>query len=74
MLEKSGLQADASFLMAFETVLEVLPRSKGFSGLEPAKAQKPAADDFEALEQLRRLVLTAEIDEPTQVELGFDEE
>jgi putative DNA methylase len=72
MLEKSGLQADASFLMAFETVLEVLPRSKGFSGLEPVKAVKPAADDFEALEQLRRLVLSKEIDEPMQPELGFD--
>jgi putative DNA methylase len=74
MLEKSGLQADASFLMAFETVLEVLPRSKGFSGLEPVKAAKPAADDFEALEQLRRLVLSKEIDEPMQPELGFDGE
>lgn len=74
MLEKSNLMQDASFLTAFETVLEVLPRSKSFSGLEPAHAQKPAADDFEALEQLRRLVLAEEIDEPTQPELAFDEE
>ncbi|MDZ7793613.1 MAG: hypothetical protein U5P10_07965 [Spirochaetia bacterium] len=60
MLEKSNLMQNASFLTAFETVLEVLPRSKSFSGLEPAQAQKPAADDFEALEQLRRLVLAEE--------------
>lgn len=74
VLEKSGLQADPGFLMAFETVLEVLPRSKNFGGLDPTAALKPAADDFEALEQLRRLVLSKEIDEPTQVELGFDGE
>lgn len=74
MLEKSNLMQNASFLTAFETVLEVLPRSKSFSGLEPAHAQKPAADDFEALEQLRRLLLAEEIDEPTQPELAFDEE
>jgi putative DNA methylase len=74
MLEKAGLQTDSGFLMAFETVLEVLPRSKSFGGLDPTTALKPATDDFEALEQLRRLVLSKEIDEPTQPEFGFDGE
>jgi putative DNA methylase len=64
MLERSELLHDPGFLTAFETVLEVLPRSKSFSGFEPAKSQQPSAADFEVLEQLRRLVLSDEIDEP----------
>lgn len=69
MLEASGLEKDSAFLTAFEMVLEVLPRSRSFSGFEPADAQKPAADDFEALEQLRRLVLADEVHEPQPQDL-----
>jgi putative DNA methylase len=51
-------------------VLEVLPVSKTFTGIEDAAGPiADAASDFEALEKLRRLAFTTQVDEPTQ--LGF---
>ena len=71
ILEKSELLHDPAFLSSFEAVLEVLPRSKSFSGFEPAKAQQPHSADFDVLEQLRRLLLADEVDEPKQMELDL---
>jgi hypothetical protein len=72
MLEKAGIAQDEEFKVALEAILEVLPPSKTFSGLDADKAVRPAADDFDALEKLRRIAYAGEIDEPKQLELYRD--
>ena len=69
VMEKNSLLEDATFLLALEEVLEVLPPSKRFLGFDPGEALRPASDDFEALENLRRLALSEEIDQPEQLQL-----
>ncbi len=67
LLGKTGTDKDPAFLKALEAVLEVLPPSRTFTGLDPAKAVEPAANDFEVLENLRRLAFTDQVDEPDQL-------
>jgi adenine-specific DNA methylase len=69
LLDKAGVGADEEFKVALEALLEVLPPSKTFSGIDAEKAIQPAADDFDALEKLRRIAYAAEIGEPAQLEL-----
>lgn len=69
VLDKTGLSKEPRFLAALEAVLEVLPPSKTYTGFDPVKAALPAANDFEALENLRRLAFKEQIDEPQQLSL-----
>lgn len=69
MLEQAGIAKEDEFKVAMEALLEVLPPSKTFSGIDADKAVKPAADDFDALEKLRRIAYEGEIGEPQQLEL-----
>ncbi len=69
MLEQAGVAKEDEFKVAMEALLEVLPPSKTFSGIDADKAVKPAADDFDALEKLRRIAYDSEIGEPQQLEL-----
>ena len=73
LLERAGVVGEPAFLAALEAVLEVLPPSSNYTGFEPADAAKPAASDFEALENLRRLAFTDQVDEPEQLRLFQDE-
>jgi len=73
MLEKAELLTNPDFLMALEAVLEVLPPGKQFTGFEPDEAVAPAANDFEILENLRRLAFSEKVDEPKQLELWRNE-
>jgi adenine-specific DNA methylase len=68
-LDKAGVAHEDEFKVALEALLEVLPPSKTFSGIEADKAVKPAADDFDALEKLRRIAYADEIGAPDQLEL-----
>lgn len=68
-LDKAGVAHEDEFKVAMEALLEVLPPSKTFSGIEADKAVKPAADDFDALEKLRRIAYANEIGAPDQLEL-----
>lgn len=68
-LENAGIAQDDEFKVALEALLEVLPPSKTYSGIDADKAIKPAADDFDALETLRRIAYENEIGEPQQLEL-----
>jgi putative DNA methylase len=73
-LKDQHLLDDSTFLSALEAALEVLPPSKTFIGFDAATGDaKSAADDFDALEKLRRLALSDQIDEPSQLDL-FKEE
>ena len=63
-----GLDKEPAFLDGLKALLEVLPVSRNFSGYEPGKALEPAARDFDALENLRRLAFSREVTITTRVE------
>jgi putative DNA methylase len=73
LLDDNGLSNSADFLTALEAVLEVLPLSARYTGFDPVKAAAPAASDFEALENLRRLALAEQVPAPKQLELVLAE-
>ncbi|MDS4021517.1 MAG: DUF1156 domain-containing protein, partial [Candidatus Competibacter sp.] len=66
-LKHHRLDQQPAFLMALEAVLEVLPASRQFTGFDPGKALAPAASDFEALENLRRLAFGDQVPPPRQL-------
>ena len=55
------------FFAALEAVLEVLPVSKAFTGIDIEGEAAAAGDDFEALYNLARLAYRDEIGEPEQL-------
>lgn len=74
LLDKAGVADEPGFLVALEAVLEVLPVSKTFTGIdEPSGPVAEAASDFEALEMLRRLAFSQQVDPPAQLELWKNE-
>ena len=68
-INRAGLTEDSAFLATLEAVLEVLPPSRQFTGLDPSEALAPSANDFELLENLRRLAFSDKIGKPEQLEL-----
>ncbi|MGO9450594.1 MAG: hypothetical protein ACLQDV_06030 [Candidatus Binataceae bacterium] len=73
LLHRAGVDGEPTFFAALEAVLEVLPPSKAYSGVELDGDLALAASDFEALEKLRRLAFTEHVDAPDQLNL-FNEE
>jgi putative DNA methylase len=74
LLKDTGIDSDPQFLAALEAVLEVLPPSRNFVGFDVATGEaKSAADDFDALEKLRRLAFSDKVDEPQQLSLFAEE-
>ena len=69
MLVKTGVDEEPMFFTALEAVLEVLPVSKAFSGIDLEGDLAAAGSDFEALENLRKLAFTEQVDAPKQLEL-----
>lgn len=67
------LGQDSRFFAALEAVLEVLPPSAAFTGIELDGEVAASGSDFEVLENLRRLAYAAEVDEPKQLELWRQE-
>jgi adenine-specific DNA methylase len=65
LLEKGGWLTEPAFHVALQAVLEVLPVSATFSKIELTPALSGFGSDFEALENLRRLAFTEQVDEPT---------
>ncbi len=68
-LTKLGLHKEPRFLSALSALLEVLPVSSPSSGSTLPKGLAAASSDFEALNNLRRLAFSEEIDEPAQLKL-----
>ena len=68
------LDEDQRFFAALEAVLEVLPVSKAFTGIELDGDVAAAGSDFEVLENLRKLAYTEQVDEPQQLELWRNEQ
>ena len=72
LMETALVVEDPRFFAALEAVLEVLPVSARWTGIDPEGETAAAADDFEALCNLSRLAWRGEIDEPEQIELRHD--
>ncbi|MCY4055951.1 MAG: DUF1156 domain-containing protein [Cyanobacteria bacterium MAG CAR4_bin_6] len=73
LVSDNNLAKSVDFLTALEAVLEVLPISARYTGFDPVKAALPAASDFEALENLRRLMFAEQVGTPKQLELVMGE-
>ena len=76
MLAETGMDRDARLFRAFEAVLEVLPVSRRFTGVDLQSEVAASSSDFEALYDLSRLAYREEVEEPKrfeQMELQLDE-
>ena len=73
LLAKSGVDRDPRFYAALEAVLEVLPASGKFTGVQLEGDLAASGNDFEALYNLYRLAYSDKIDEPEQLKLWQDE-
>jgi hypothetical protein len=73
LVEKTGTDKNPAFLKTLEAVLEVLPPSRAFTGFDPVKTVALAASDFEALEHLRRLAFSEQIQKPKQLAIWEDQ-
>ena len=69
MLATTQVDQDRRFFTALEALLEVLPVSKAFTGIELEGNVAASGSDFEALYNLVRLAYGDEIDEPGQLKL-----
>ncbi len=73
LVEKAGLLSDPGFLTALQAVLEVLPPSRQYTGVDLDGLAGAASNDFEALEGLRRLAFADKLGEPQQLALWREE-
>ena len=69
LLAEAQTDKDPRFFTALEAVLEVLPVSRAFTGIDVEGEAAAAGDDFEALYNLARLAWRDEIGEPEQLKL-----
>ena len=69
LLAKHGMDQDARLFRALEAVLEVLPVSKAFTGVDLQGEAAASSNDFEALYSLSRLAYQNEIDQPEQLKI-----
>ena len=69
LLDASGASQNPTFSTALQAVLEVLPISSTFTGFVEQGLVGEAANDFDALEHLRRLAFSDRVSEPEQLRL-----
>ena len=74
MLAGALVDRDARFFAALEAVLEVLPVSKAFTGIELEGEAAASGSDFEILYKLSRLAYSDRVDEPEQLKLWRDDD
>lgn len=67
LVQQHGLDKSPEFMDGLKALLEVLPVSRSFGGRDGA--DMPAAGDFEALENLRRLLFAEKVRAPQQLSL-----
>lgn len=73
MLTKAQVDTESGFFATLEAVLEVLPVSKAFSGIDLEGDVAEFGNDFEALENLRKLAFANDVDEPQQLQFWKEE-
>lgn len=69
LLERAGIIDNPNFRSAMQAILEVLPVGTAFSGVELPTDVVGAGNDFEAIENLRRLAFADQVEEPQQLAL-----
>ena len=69
LLAEAQTDKDPRFFAALEAVLEVLPVSRAFTGIDVEGEAAASSDDFEALYKLSRLAYPDKIGEPEQLKL-----
>ena len=69
MLAEALVDREPRFFASLEAVLEVLPVSRSYSGIDLKGEIAAAADDFEVLYKLARLAYGDYIDDPEQLKL-----
>ena len=74
LLANAQIDQDPRFLAALEAVLEILPVSTSFTGIELTGDVAASGSDFEALYNLVRLAYRDRIDEPAQLKLWRDDD
>ena len=74
IIEAARLKDDPRFFAAFEAVLEVLPVSRAWTGIALKGDVAAAGEDFEVLENLRRLAFTDKVDRPEQLKFWPEDE
>ena len=74
MLATVQVDRDPRFFASLEAVLEVLPVSGAFTGVELTGEAAASGSDFETLYHLSRLAYRDRIDEPEQLKLWRDED
>ena len=74
LLANAQIDQDPRFLATLEAVLEILPVSTSFTGIELTGDVAAAGSDFEALYNLVRLAYRDRIDEPAQLKLWRDDD
>ena len=72
LLGEVSVDREPRFIASLEAVLEVLPVSKAFTGIELEGDAADSGNDFEVLYNLARLAYGEEIDEPEQLKLWQD--
>lgn len=72
-LARADVLNDPSLASAMLAVLEVLPVSRAFSGIDLSGEVEGAGNDFEALEKLRRLAFSERVDAPSQLEIWAED-
>ena len=73
LLAAARVDRDPRFFASLEAVLEVLPVSGAFTGVELTGEAAASGSDFETLYHLSRLAYGDRIDEPEQLKLWQDE-
>ena len=74
LLAGALMDRDARFFSALEAVLEVLPVSKTFTGIELEGEAAASGSDFEVLYKLSRLAYSDRVNEPEQLKLWRDDD
>ncbi|MBE9241877.1 DUF1156 domain-containing protein [Synechocystis salina] len=74
LLENNALVEEPDFQNALAAVLEVLPVSSTFTGFDDEKGEvAEAAQDFDVLENLRRLLFSETVPRPKQLEIWSEQ-
>ena len=73
LLAETGMDKDPRLFRAFEAVLEVLPVSRRFTGVDMQSDAAASSNDFEALFDLSRLAYRDEVEQPRQLDMWLGE-
>ena len=74
LLAETGMDREPRLFPAFEAVLEVLPISHRFTGVDLQSEVAASSSDFEALYDLSRLAYQGEVEPPNQLDFWLEKQ